>query len=246
MLKVENIKKKFDNKDVLKGIDLEIKEGTVTALIGASGSGKSTLLRCINCLVEADEGRLTMENKQINLDKISKEEILFLRRNTAMVFQNFYLFNNKNVIENITEALIYVKKYSKDKANELALSILERIGLSDKAYANPAQLSGGQQQRVAIGRAIALEPKVLLMDEPTSALDPELIQEVLLLIKELANQNQTMLVVTHEINFARNVADQICFLDEGYIIERGPAKDLVDHPQNPRTQKFLSKINHKV
>lgn len=243
MLKLTDIHKQFDDLDVLKGIDLTLAQGEVAALIGPSGSGKSTLLRCINCLVEADQGQIDIDGHPIDARRLSNRDKLYLRRHTAMVFQNFYLFNNKNVMENITEGLIQVKKLDKQTAITRATEILDRIGLLDKAYNRPQSLSGGQKQRVAIGRAIALEPKVLLMDEPTSALDPELVQEVLLLIKDLAQQKQTMLIVTHEILFARNVADTIYFLDQGKIVEQGPAQSLVDNPQEARTQQFLSKMN---
>ena len=187
-----------------------------------------------------------MDEFSADISKISNAEKRYLRRNTAMVFQGFYLFNNKTVLQNITEGLIVVKKMKKVDADKKALGILEQVGLMDKKDSYPSSLSGGQQQRVAIGRALALEPKIFLFDEPTSALDPELVNEVLGLIKELANQKMTMLIVTHEINFARNVSDRVCFMDGGIILEQGPAKEVIDNPQNERTRQFLNVIrNHE-
>lgn len=244
-MKLIDIHKKFGKNEVIKGVDLEIHKGEVISIIGPSGTGKSTLLRCINSLEIADQGQIKIEELNINLNKISKHEKLFLRRNTAMVFQGFYLFNNKTVIKNITEGLIVVKKMNKDKAQEKALEILGKVGLLEKKDEYPSSLSGGQQQRVAIARALALEPKILLFDEPTSSLDPELVNEVLLLIKEIANDNNTMIIVTHEINFARNVSDRVCFMDKGIILEQGFAKEIIDNPQNERTKQFLNNLRYK-
>lgn len=246
MIKLKNIIKSFGNLEVLKGINLDIDKGEVISIIGPSGTGKSTLLRCINCLEIADEGEIQMDEFSADISKISNAEKRYLRRNTAMVFQGFYLFNNKTVLQNITEGLIVVKKMKKVDADKKALGILDQVGLMDKKDSYPSSLSGGQQQRVAIGRALALEPKIFLFDEPTSALDPELVNEVLGLIKELANQKMTMLIVTHEINFARNVSDRVCFMDGGIILEQGPAKEVIDNPQNERTRQFLNVIrNHE-
>ena len=245
MIKLKNIIKSFGNLEVLKGINLDIDKGEVISIIGPSGTGKSTLLRCINCLEIADEGEIQMDEFSADISKISNAEKRYLRRNTAMVFQGFYLFNNKTVIQNITEGLIVVKKMKKVDADKKALGILEQVGLMDKKDSYPSSLSGGQQQRVAIGRALALEPKIFLFDEPTSALDPELVNEVLGLIKELAYQKMTMLIVTHEINFARNVSDRVCFMDGGIILEQGPAKEVIDNPQNERTRQFLNVIRHR-
>lgn len=244
-MKLIDIHKKFGKNEVIKGVDLEIHKGEVISIIGPSGTGKSTLLRCINSLEIADQGQIKIEELNINLNKISKHEKLFLRRNTAMVFQGFYLFNNKTVIKNITEGLIVVKKMNKDKAQEKALEILGKVGLLEKKDEYPSSLSGGQQQRVAIARALALEPKILLFDEPTSSLDPELVNEVLLLIKEIANDNNTMIIVTHEINFARNVSDRVCFMDKGIILEQGLAKEIIDNPKNERTKQFLNNLRYK-
>lgn len=246
MIKLKNIIKSFGSLEVLKGINLDIDKGEVISIIGPSGTGKSTLLRCINCLEIADEGEIQMDEFSADISKISNAEKRYLRRNTAMVFQGFYLFNNKTVLQNITEGLIVVKKMKKVDADKKALGILDQVGLMDKKDSYPSSLSGGQQQRVAIGRALALEPKIFLFDEPTSALDPELVNEVLGLIKELANQKMTMLIVTHEINFARNVSDRVCFMDGGIILEQGPAKEVIDNPQNERTRQFLNVIrNHE-
>lgn len=242
MIQLKNIHKRFGDLEVLKGIDLDIKTGEVVSIIGPSGTGKSTLLRCINYLEKADKGIITLDDITVNTEKVSREDILKLRQNTAMVFQGFYLFKNKTVLENIIEALIVVKKMKKAEAIAIADSVLEQVGLCDKRNSYPGNLSGGQQQRVAIGRAMALNPKILLFDEPTSALDPELVNEVLELIKELAQQHKTMLIVTHEINFARNVSDYVCFMDQGRIIEQGEAKSVINDPKNERTKQFLNFI----
>lgn len=245
MIQLKNIHKKYDDLEVIKGIDLKIEQGEVVSIIGPSGTGKSTLLRCINCLEKADTGEIRIEDFSVDVKKIRKSDMLWLRRNTAMVFQGFYLFNNKTVLKNITEGLIVVKKMKKSNAEKRGLEILDQVGLSDKKNDYPSTLSGGQQQRVAIGRALALEPKILLFDEPTSALDPELVNEVLGLIKELAKQRKTMLIVTHEINFARTVSDRVCFMDQGIILEQGPAKEVIDNPRNERTKQFLSKFQNR-
>jgi len=240
LIELKGIHKSFGGLDVIKGIDLSIEKGQVVSLIGPSGTGKSTLLRCINCLERADKGNLQLEERSFDLDNISKKDELWLRRNTAMVFQSFNLFNNKIVLENITEGLTVVKKMSKRQAEEKALEILKQVGLLDKKDEHPSNLSGGQQQRVAIGRALALEPKIILFDEPTSALDPELVNEVLMLIRDLAKQKRTMLIVTHEIGFARSVSDKVCFMDDGIILEQGSPQEVIDNPKNDRTKRFLN------
>lgn len=244
MIEIKNLWKSFGDLTILKGVDLTIGNGEVVSIIGPSGTGKSTLLRCVNCLEQASQGEITIDDRQIDLGNISRADKLFLRRNTAMVFQGFYLFNNKTVLENITEALIIVQKMTKKEAIRRAESILTKVGLADKRDAYPNQLSGGQQQRVAIGRALAVEPKILLFDEPTSALDPELKNDVLRLIRALANENKTMLIVTHEINFAKNVSDRIYFMADGNFIEGGPAAEVIDHPRHERTQQFLHHMTH--
>ena len=242
MIELANITKNFGETSVLKQVNVAIEEGEVVSIIGPSGAGKSTFLRCINGLEQADSGTIKFADRSIDLAGISKKDALYLRRITAMVFQGFYLFNNKTVLENITEGLIIVKKNKKSEAIDKAEEILKQVDLLEKKDAYPSSLSGGQQQRVAIGRAMALEPKIFLFDEPTSALDPELVSEVLSIIRQLANKNKTMLIVTHEINFARNVSHRICFMDQGTIIEEGDAKELIDQPKNERTQIFLNKM----
>lgn len=245
MIELKGIHKSFGGLDVIKGIDLSIEKGQVVSLIGPSGTGKSTLLRCINCLERADKGNLQLEERRFDLDNMSKKDELWLRRNTAMVFQSFNLFNNKIVLENITEGLTVVKKMSKRQAEEKALEILKQVGLLDKKDEHPSNLSGGQQQRVAIGRALALEPKIILFDEPTSALDPELVNEVLMLIRDLAKQKRTMLIVTHEIGFARSVSDKVCFMDDGIILEQGSPQEVIDNPKNDRTKRFLNVLQNR-
>ena len=244
MIKLKNIYKAFGSLEVIKDINLDINYGDVVSIIGPSGAGKSTLLRCINCLEIAVQEEMQIEDYHININKMTKADIQWIRRNTGMVFQGFYLFNNKTVLQNITEGLIVVKKVKKNEAKKKALEMLERVDLLEKKDCYPSSLSGGQQQRVAIGRALILEPKILLFDEPTSALDPELVNEVLVLIKKLAGQNQTMLIVTHEINFAKNVSDRVCFMDQGAIVEEGPAIEVINNPKNKRTQQFLEALKH--
>lgn len=243
MIKLENIHKTFGNLEVLKGVSLKINKGEVVSIIGPSGTGKSTLLRCINFLEKADSGSITLDDHSVNVKHVSSKDLLMLRQNSGMVFQNFNLFKNKTVLQNITEGLIIVKKMNKAKAEEIALNILEQVGLSDKKDNYPVTLSGGQQQRVAIGRALAMNPKILLFDEPTSALDPELVSEVLELIRKLAKQHMTMLIVTHEISFARNVSDKVCFMANGEIIEEGLPSEVIDNPKNERTKQFLNFIS---
>ncbi|GAA0226565.1 amino acid ABC transporter ATP-binding protein [Metaclostridioides mangenotii] len=242
MLKLDNVYKKFGDNEVLKGINLEIKKGEVVSIIGPSGTGKSTLLRCINCLEKVDSGNIIIDNNRFDLASLKKEDVLWLRRNTSMVFQGFHLFNNKTAFENINIGLNVVKKIKKNESEKKALEILEQIGLLEKKDKYPSSLSGGQQQRIAIGRALALEPKIILFDEPTSALDPELVNEVLLIIEQLARQKITMLIVTHEINFARNVSDKVCFMFDGKIIEQGSAQSVIDNPKHERTRQFLNKL----
>lgn len=242
MIQLHNIYKSYGELQVLKGVSLNISKGEVISIIGPSGTGKSTLLRCINFLEKPDRGVIVLDDVKVDAEKTSKSDILSLRKNTGMVFQNFNLFKNKTVIENITEGLIVVKKLNKQEANNIALDVLSQVGLMDKKDDYPSRLSGGQQQRVAIGRAMAMNPKILLFDEPTSALDPELVNEVLELIKRLAKQRMTMIIVTHEINFARNVSDYVCFMSDGKILEEGSPQEVIDNPQNERTRQFLNFI----
>lgn len=239
MIKVENLNKKFGKLHVLKGIDIEIHKGEVVVVIGPSGSGKSTFLRCLNLLEEAQEGNVVFEGISI-MDKNS--DINKLREKIGMVFQQFNLFPNMTVLDNITLAPMKVKKINKNEAEQIAFKLLKRIGLEDKAKSYPANLSGGQKQRIAIARALAMSPNVMLFDEPTSALDPEMVGEVLQVMKELANEGMTMVVVTHEMGFAKEVADRVIFMDEGVILEEGTPEEIFNSPKQPRTRDFLSKV----
>ncbi|WP_191567095.1 amino acid ABC transporter ATP-binding protein [Metabacillus idriensis] len=236
MIKVEKLNKSFGNLHVLKDIDLTVNESDVVCLIGSSGSGKSTLLRCLNFLEKKDNGKIIINGEEIIQ---STHDINEVRQKVGMVFQHFQLFPHKTVIENITEAPIMVKKMPKEQAIAEARSLLEKVGLSDKADIYPNKLSGGQKQRVAIARALAMKPEIMLFDEPTSALDPELVGEVLAAMKELAEEGMTMVVVTHEMQFAREVADWIVYMNEGSIIERGHPEDFFTNPKEERTKEFL-------
>lgn len=242
MIKLTNIHKRFGDSKVLKGIDLDIQQGEIIVIIGSSGTGKSTLLRCVNFLEQADEGQITIDDVSVNARQHSKSDVLALRRKTGFVFQNYALFAHLTARQNIAEGLITVRGWKKDQALTRAQQILDDIGLGDKGDQYPASLSGGQQQRVGIGRAMALQPELLLFDEPTSALDPEWVGEVLALMKRLATQHQTMLVVTHEMQFAREVADRVIFMAEGKIVEQGSPQDIFNNPQDPRLQKFLRQV----
>lgn len=239
MIKMTHVKKSFGDLVVLKDINLEIKKGEVLVLLGPSGSGKSTLIRCINRLERIDEGEIILEGMDIYSHDMNVHK---LRAKVGMVFQQFNLFPHMKVIDNITLSPILVKKVSKDKAKKEALELLKKVGLDDKSNSYPHELSGGQQQRVAIARALAMNPDVMLFDEVTSALDPELVKGVLETMKELAKMGMTMIVVTHEMGFAKEVADRVIFMDEGYIIEENEPKEIFENPQNPRTQAFISKI----
>ena len=242
MIKLENIHKRFGDTEVLKGIDIEIKQGEIIVIIGSSGTGKSTLLRTVNFLENADQGVITIDDVSVNTEKYSKSEVLALRRKTGFVFQNYALFAHMTARQNIAEGLVTVRGWKKSEALKRAQEILDDIGLGDKGDSYPAALSGGQQQRVGIGRAMALQPELLLFDEPTSALDPEWVGEVLNLMKDLATKHQTMLVVTHEMQFAREVADRVIFMAEGTIVEQGSPQDIFNNPQDPRLQKFLRQV----
>lgn len=239
MVHVENLKKSFDKLEVLKDISIDIKEGEVVVLLGPSGSGKSTFLRCINRLEEATSGKIVVDEMDIT-DKHT--DINKAREDIGMVFQHFNLFNNKNVIDNIMLAPIELKKMSKEDAKAKAMALLDRVGLSDKADAYPSQLSGGQKQRVAIARALAMNPNVILFDEPTSALDPEMVGEVLEVMRELAKENMTMVVVTHEIAFAKEIANRVIFMADGKIEEEGDAKEFFENPKSERLKAFLAKV----
>lgn len=238
MIKIKNLQKSFGELEVLKGIDLNIEEREVVVIIGPSGSGKSTLLRCINFLEEPTGGTITVDN--IPMD--SEENINKVREEVGMVFQRFNLFPHMSVLDNITLAPMKVRKIGREKAEMIAQELLDRVGLGDKANAFPNQLSGGQQQRVAIARALAMQPKVMLFDEPTSALDPEMVGEVLDVMKRLAESGMTMVIVTHEMGFAREVGTRLLFVDGGYIVEEGVPKEVFENPKEERTKLFLSKI----
>ncbi|MCS1352467.1 amino acid ABC transporter ATP-binding protein [Mechercharimyces sp. CAU 1602] len=239
MITVKNLHKSFGRLHVLKGIDLEVAESDVVCLIGASGSGKSTLLRCLNFLEIEDSGEITIDGELVDP---KKDDLNLVRQKVGMVFQHFNLFPHKSVVENVMEAPLQVKKMKKGEAEKIAHKYLDKVGLSDKAQAYPSHLSGGQKQRVAIARALAMQPKVMLFDEPTSALDPELVGEVLATMKELADEGMTMVVVTHEMGFAREVADRVVYLDGGTITEEGSPQEIFESPREERTKEFLSKV----
>ena len=238
ILKIEKLEKSFGELQVLKGIDLEIRKGEVICIIGASGSGKSTLLRCINLLEEADSGNIWFDGQ--NLMDLSVN-LNALRQKIGMVFQSFNLFNNKNVLDNCTLAPMTVKKITRAEAEKTAIRHLKQVGLEDVIYADSTRLSGGQKQRVAIARALCMEPEIMLFDEPTSALDPEIVGEVLDVMKSLASDGMTMVVVTHEMAFAREVSDRVVFMDQGVILEQGAPRQIFTHPGNDRTREFLSR-----
>ena len=236
---VTNLKKNFGKLEVLKDISMDVSEGEVVVLLGPSGSGKSTFLRCLNLLETATAGQILVDGHDVT-DKHT--DINKVRQNIGMVFQHFNLFNHLTVMDNMTLAPVHLKVMTKDEARKKAMELLTRVGLADKAEAFPSQLSGGQKQRVAIARALAMKPDIMLFDEPTSALDPEMVGEVLEVMKELAKEGMTMVVVTHEMGFAREVADRVVFMEGGYIVEQGTPEEVLAHPKEPRTIDFLSKV----
>lgn len=238
MISIRNLKKSFGDLHVLKGIDLDVRRGEKVVVLGPSGSGKSTMLRCINALEDADSGTITVDGVEVTSRRTN---INRLREHLGMVFQRFNLWPHKTVLENVMLGQMVVSGRSKAEARERALKMLERVGLAAKADEYPVRLSGGQQQRVGIARALAMDPKAILFDEPTSALDPELVGEVLAVMKSLADEGMTMIVVTHEITFAREVADRVIFMDGGVIVEQGPAHDVIENPQAERTRQFLAR-----
>ena len=242
MLKLTDVHKSFDKTEVLKGISLNVERGSVTAIIGPSGAGKTTLLRCINFLEKADSGLLDFDDYHVDLEKVSKKTMLEIRRKTAFVFQNYNLFANMTALQNVMEGLVTARKVPKAEAKDRAMKALEKVGLRDKADFYPSSLSGGQQQRVGIARAIAVNPDVILFDEPTSALDPELTGEVLNVIKQLAAEGTTMVIVTHEMSFARDTADNVIFMDKGVIVEEGSPSEIFTSPKESRTRQFLQRI----
>jgi polar amino acid transport system ATP-binding protein len=241
MLRLEGVRKSFGTLDVLNGVDLEVNRGEVVCVIGPSGSGKSTLLRCINLLAPPNDGRIYLEGKEIT-GSDAEEGIDFVRRHVGMVFQSFNLFPHKSAIENITMAQTTVLDRSESEAREKAIALLDRVGMGHKVDEYPDRLSGGQQQRVAIARALAMDPHVMLFDEVTSALDPELVKEVLDVMRELANEGMTMVVVTHEMRFARDVGHKVAFMDGGLVIEYGPPSEVLENPKQERTKKFLGLV----
>ena len=245
MLGVKNLHKSFGNNQVLKGIDFNVDEGEVIAIIGSSGSGKTTSLRCMAFLEQADDGIYTFDELNKDIRTITRKEIKELRMKMGFVFQSFNLFRNKTALQNVMEGLVIARKMDKAKAEEISLAMLEKVGMSDRANYYPDQLSGGQQQRVAIARALAADPEVILFDEPTSALDPELTGEVLDVMVKLAREGTTMVIVTHEMEFARNVANRVIFMEDGVVVEEGPAEKILTAPEKEATRRFLRRILRK-
>ncbi len=246
MLKITGVHKSFGKNEILKGVDLTVEKGDVVVILGPSGSGKTTLLRTIDFLETADAGELEFDDIKTPLKSASKKTILNVRRKTGFVYQNYNLFANKTALENVMEGLVTARKIPKDKAREIAEAALKKVGLLDRKDFYPSQLSGGQQQRVGIARAVAPNPDVVLFDEPTSALDPELVGEVLNVIKELAREGTTMIVVTHEMSFAEEVASQVVFMDGGVVVEKGTSYDIFNNPKEDRTKQFLQRVLNRV
>ena len=244
MLTIHQVTKQFDGSQVLRGVDLTVNKGDVIAIIGQSGGGKTTLLRCMNFLETADSGTMEFDGETFDLAKISKKDIERIRRKTAFVFQSYNLFRNKTALQNVMLGLTVARKMPKAQAEQIARSALEKVGLADKADSYPNALSGGQQQRVAIARALATNPEIIYFDEPTSALDPELTGEVLSVMRQLAEEGMTMLVVTHEMGFARNVSTKVVFMENGTVVEAGPSASVFDNPRQPRTRAFLRLISN--
>ena len=242
MIDIQNVTKSFGDFGALRGVSLHVDKGDVVAILGPSGSGKTTLLRCINYLEIADGGTMNFDGETFNMHSISKRDISRLRRKTAFVFQNYNLFLNKTVLHNVTEGLIIARKMPKEAAEKKAVAALEKVGMADRLASYPSQLSGGQQQRVAIARALAADPEIIYFDEPTSALDPELIGEVLAVMRDLANEGMTMLVVTHEMNFARNVSNKVIFMENGQVVETSDSKSFFENPKEERTKLFIQSI----
>ena len=243
MLEIHDIHKSFGPLEVLKGIDLRVDQGDVVALIGPSGSGKTTLLRCANFLERADSGVLLFDGEQFDLAHVSRRDMARLRKKTAFVFQNYDLFLNKTALQNVMEGLVTARKIPRAQAEEAARRALQKVGMLDRADHYPSQLSGGQQQRTAIARAIAADPEIIYFDEPTSALDPELTGEVLAVMRQLAEEGMTMLVVTHEMDFAKHVSSQVVFLEDGAVVEAAPSKEFFEHPRQERTRAFLRTVS---
>ena len=242
MIEVKHVYKSFGELEAVHDVSLQVDKGDVVAILGPSGSGKTTLLRCINYLEIADSGTMIFDDETFDMHAISKKDINRLRKKTAFVFQNYNLFLNKTVLENVTEGLITARKVDKAEAEKKAIAALEKVGMADRLESYPSQLSGGQQQRVAIARALATDPEIIYFDEPTSALDPELIGEVLAVMRDLANEGMTMLVVTHEMNFARNVSNKVVFMEKGKVVEASDSKSFFEHPKEERTRLFIQTI----
>lgn len=244
MINLKGIEKSFDGNKVLKGINLEIKSGEVVALIGPSGTGKTTLLRTINFLEKADKGSITIDELSINNEQVSEKDMILMRRQTAMVFQNYNLFRNKTILENVMEGLVVVQKKSKEEAEQIARQEIERVGLLDKVDQYPIELSGGQQQRIGIARAMALKPKVMLLDEPTSSLDPERSLEVLKVLQKVAKTGMTMVIATHEMDFAKYVSNHVVFMENGHIVEEGSPEKIFTDPSEERTKQFVQELEN--
>ena len=244
MLEIRNLRKAFGDLQVLKGIDLDVNKGDVVAILGASGSGKTTMLRCLNFLGKADDGTMTFDGQRVELAHVTRTQVNALRRRTGFVFQNYNLFRNKTALQNVTEGLIVARRMPREQADAIGRRMLEKVGLADRADYYPRQLSGGQQQRVAIARALATDPEIIYFDEPTSALDPELTGEVLSVMRQLAEEGMTMLVVTHEMGFARNVSSKTVFMENGVVVEQAPSREFFADPKEERTRAFLQKIAH--
>ncbi len=244
-MEIKNLKKIFGTTEVLKGIDISVNQGDVAAILGPSGSGKTTLMRCINFLEKADAGTMTFDGISYEMNQMTKREIAAIRKKTSFVFQNYNLFLNKTALQNVTEGLIIARKMPKAQAVTLGKQALDKVGLSERYDYYPSQLSGGQQQRVAIARAVATQPEIIFFDEPTSALDPELTDEVLLVMRQLADEGMTMLVVTHEMSFARNVSNKVIFMEDGHVVESGEAKSFFAAPREERTRSFLRMISRE-
>jgi len=242
MLEIKNVHKTFDGKEILKGIDLNVEKGDVVAILGPSGSGKTTFLRCLNFLERADQGTINFDGEQVDLKTAKKRQIADIRQKTAFVFQNYNLFQNKTVLQNVTLGLTAARHMNKEEAKQKAIKALEKVGMADRLDSYPSQLSGGQQQRVAIARGLATDPEIIYFDEPTSALDPELIGEVLSVMRQLAEEGMTMLVVTHEMEFARSVSRKILFLEGGKAIETGPTQEFFQNPKSDRAREFVNRI----
>ena len=242
MLDIQNVHKRFQDTEVLKGIDLQVEKGDVVAILGPSGSGKTTFLRCLNFLERADQGTLVFDGESFDMAGATRQEVARIRKKTAFVFQNYNLFLNKTVLKNVTLGLTVGAKMNRAEARDIAEEMLRRVGMENRLNAYPSELSGGQQQRVAIARALATRPEIIYFDEPTSALDPELIGEVLAVMRQLAEEGMTMLVVTHEMDFARNVSNRVMFMEDGNVIESGPSGAFFAHPSHPRTQEFIRSI----